>query len=151
MALFTTLLITLMVDGSEFNITVSNLKKDQRETLKEKFGSYDIEFKDRSELEKNLGRMIERYQLLKADGQNKTALKLLDEIEDIESKLGQKNIEKVEEMLNEMYQARFLMVVSGEDKQRLKSYIDEHNIGYMEVIKEIDKHVNEARKGKSKG
>jgi len=148
MALFTILAISLIIDETTFNVTVSNLKKEQQETLKEKFGSFDSEFKERSELENKLGRMIERYQLLKADGQNKTALELLDQIESIEAKIAPKNMDETESMLNEMYQARFLMIVSGEDKQRLKSYIDEHNIGYFTVVKEIERLAAEARKGK---
>lgn len=148
MALFTTIAIALMIDDTTFNVTVSNLKKEQQDTLKDKYGSFESEFKERSEIELKLGRMIERYQLLKADGQNKTALELLDKIEDTEALISPKNIEETEKMLNDMYESRFLMTVSGDDKQRLKSYVDEHNIGYMELIKEIEKLVNEVRKGK---
>lgn len=148
MALFTTMAIALMIDEITFNVTVSNLKKEQQETLKEKYGSYDSEFKERSEIETKLGRMIERYQLLKADGQNKSALELLDQIEVLESKIAPKNIEETEKMLNEMYQSRYLMTVSGSDKERLKSYVDEHNVGYFALVKEIERLVAEAKKGK---
>ncbi|TDA64277.1 hypothetical protein E0765_06065 [Sulfuricurvum sp. IAE1] len=151
MALFTTMAIALEIDGITFNVTVSNLKKEQQDTLKEKYGSYDAEFKERSENEAKLGRMIERYQLLKADGQNQSALDLLDQIEAIEAKIAPKNIEETEKMLNEMYQSRFLMTVSGTDKERLKGYVDEHNIGYLVLVKEIEQMVAEAKKGKSKG
>ncbi|MFZ5375095.1 MAG: hypothetical protein ACOZBX_06095 [Campylobacterota bacterium] len=151
MALFTTMAIALEIDGITFNVTVSNLKKEQQDTLKEKYGSYESEFKERSEVEGKLGRMIERYQLLKADGQNQSALDLLDQIEAIEAKIAPKNIEETEKMLNEMYQSRFLMTVSGTDKERLKGYVDEHNIGYLVLVKEIEQMVAEAKKGKSKG
>lgn len=148
MALFTVLSVVLTIDSIDFNITVSNLKKEQQETLKEKYGEFDSEFKNRNELEIKLGRMIERYQLLKADGQNKGALDLLDQIEEIETAIGPKKMEEVEQMLNEMYQSRFLMTISGEDKKKLQSYIEEHNIGYYTVYKEIERLATEARKGK---
>ncbi len=148
MALFTTITIALEIDEITFNVTVSNLKKEQQDTLKEKYGSFESEFKERSEIERKLGRVIERYQLLKADGQNKEALQLLDKIEDTEALISPKNIEETEKMLNDMYESRFLMTVSGDDKQRLKNYVDEHNVGYMTLVKEIEKLVNEARKGK---
>lgn len=148
MALFTTIAIALEIDGITFNVTVSNLKKEQQDTLKEKYGSYESEFKERSEVEGKLGRMIERYQLLKADGQNKPALELLDQIEALESKIAPKNIEETEKMLNEMYRSRYLMTVSGDDKQRLENYVNEHNVGHFTLVKEIERLVNEARKGK---
>lgn len=148
MALFTSLAIVLTINDVDFNIMTNNLKKEQLETLKEKYGSFDVEFKERSEIEVKLGRMIERYQLLKADGQNKAALKLLDSIEDMETKIAPKNMEETEKILNEMYQSRFLMIISGNDKERLKSYIDEHNIGYFTVVQEIERLAAEVRKGK---
>ncbi|MEW5832142.1 MAG: hypothetical protein AB1763_04830 [Campylobacterota bacterium] len=148
MALFTTITIALEIDEITFNVTVSNLKKEQQDTLKEKYGSFESEVKEQSEIETKLGRMIERYQLLKADSQNKEALQLLDKIEDAEALISPKNIEETEKMLNDMYESRFLMTVSGDDKQRLKNYVDEHNVGYMTLVKEIEKLVNEARKGK---
>lgn len=150
MALFTTLVIVLTIDEIEFNITASNLKKEQQNTLKEKYGSFDAEFNERNENEVKLSRMIERYQLLKSDGQTKKALELLDQIENLESDMSHKNIEETEKMLNDLYQSRFLMTISGDDKKRLQNYIEEHNIGYMTVMKEIESLAVKAREGKLK-
>lgn len=151
MALFTFLSVVLSIDGIDFNVVFNTLKKEQSDTLKEKYGSFETEWKERAESESKLGRMIERYQLLKADGQNKEALTLLDQIETLELQLGHRNIEKVSDMLNEMYQSRFLMAVSGDDKKRLQAYIDDNGINYHEVMKHIDTLVAEAKKPKPKG
>ncbi|HEX5330790.1 hypothetical protein [Sulfuricurvum sp.] len=148
MALQSKVDVKIDIDDMSFNVTVSNLSKDQQTTLVEKNGDFEAKAKEKAQLSKQLSNKIERYQLLKADGQNKEALLILDEIESIEAQIGTQDQKEIEDMLGEVYRSRFLMMVTGPDKERMRSYIDEHNINYYEAMIYIE---NEAKKGKSKG
>lgn len=145
MALKSRVDLTIDVDDKSFNITVSNLTKDQQDTLIKKNGDFEAKSKAKAIAEKKLHNAIERYQLLKADGKVKEALVLLDEIESLESEVGTQDQKEIEDTLGEVYLSRFLMMVTGPDKDRLRTYIDEHNINYYEAMTYIEK---EAKKGK---
>lgn len=145
MALKSRIDLIVEIDDKSFNITVSNLTKEQQSVLQEKHGQFESDSKSKAEAGKQLNNKIERYQLLKADGQTAKALLLLDEIEDLELKVGTQDQKEIEDMLGDLYQSRFLMMVTGPDKERLKSYIDERNINYYEAMTYIEK---EAKKGK---
>ncbi len=145
MALKSRVDVDIQIDDKSFNVTVSNLTKEQQATLIEKNGDFESLSKAKAADGKKLNNKIERYQLLKADGQTKEALALLDEIESLESKIGTQDQKELEDMLSEVYRSRFLMMVTGTDKERLRDYIDEHNINYYEAMNYIEK---EAKKGK---
>ncbi|MDP3267389.1 MAG: hypothetical protein Q8M39_11240 [Sulfuricurvum sp.] len=145
MALKSKVDVDIQVDDKSFKVTVSNLSKEQQATLIEKNGDFESQSKAKAAAGKKLNNKIERYQLLKADGKVKEALALLDEIESLESEVGTQDQKEIEDMLGEVYRSRFLMMVTGTDKERLRDYIDEHNINYYEAMNYIEQ---EAKKGK---
>jgi len=145
MALKSKVDVDIQVDDKSFKVTVSNLSKEQQATLIEKNGDFESRSKAKAAAGKKLNNKIERYQLLKADGKVKEALALLDEIESLESEVGTQDQKEIEDMLGEVYRSRFLMMVTGPDKEHLRDYIDEHNINYYEAMNYIEQ---EAKKGK---
>lgn len=145
MALKSKVEVDIQIDDKSFKVTVSNLTKEQQATLIKKNGDFESLSKAKAADGKKLNNKIERYQLLKADGQVKEALALLDEIESLESEIGTQDQKELEDMLSEVYRSRFLMMVTGTDKERMREYIDEHNINYYEAMNYIEQ---EAKKGK---
>lgn len=129
--------VVLNIDDKTFSVSVSNLTKEQEETLKSR---YDVS-KNRIDKERTMRSKVERYQLLKSAGKFEEALTILDEIEAIENEIGVKDPIESSEILNGVYQSRFLMSVSGSDKERLKTYVDERNISYMDLMQYIEKEV----------
>lgn len=130
--------ITVGIDDKSFSITVSNLTKEQAETIKNKHGDFEADAKRRSELSKTLKNKIERYGLLKTLGRIDEALTLLDEIEVVENDLGVKHPQEAALEMSALYQTRFLMMVSGQDKDAMRAYIDERNINYYDVMTHIE-------------
>lgn len=134
--------VVISIDEKPFSLVVSNLTKDQENTLKER---YDVS-KSRIDKERQLRNKVERYQLLKSAGKYEEALNMLNDIEVLENEIGVKDPIESAEILNSVYESRFLMSVSGQDKERLKSYVAERNISYVDLMQYIEK---EAAKGKS--
>lgn len=152
--------VTIAIDEREFNVVLSEPKKQDKEELKALSESRLETFKMRDALSAKLAEKTEEYelnkQLLKEVGLVDKA-KLLWEQKELNRELHtlRKEINdldagsaSIDEALESLFKKRFDLLVSGADKEALKSVVETHGVAYRELFVELGKLVAEVQEKK---
>ncbi|MGE4510643.1 MAG: hypothetical protein AB7D43_06050 [Sulfurimonadaceae bacterium] len=152
--------VAIMIDEREFNVVLSEPKKQDKEELKALSESRLESFKMRDALSAKLAEKTEEYelnkQLLKESGIVDKA-KLLWEQKELNRELHtlRKEINdldagsaSIDEALESLFKKRFDLLVSGADKEALKSVVETHGVAYKELFVELGKLVAGAQEKK---
>lgn len=152
--------VAIMIDEREFNVVLCEPKKQDKEELKALSESRLESFKMRDALSAKIAEKTEEYelnkQLLKEVGLVDKA-KLLWEQKELNRELHtlRKEISdldagsaSIDEALESLFKKRFDLLVSGADKEALKSVVETHGVAYKELFLELGKLVAEAKEKK---
>ena len=161
MAIKTKFPICIEIDDNNFNIVVSDyLSKEQKEQLESVKEKYDENFHKQSNLQEMLEQKSEEFAI------NKHILECGDIVEKVGVMFEQKKLNKeifqlkkeieqlqstsktLNEALEEIYAARYEIMVSGDDKSKLKKEIEQLNISYSRLFEEFGEKMKEALKKK---
>jgi hypothetical protein len=156
--------VAIMIDEREFNVVLSEPNKQDKEELKAISESRLESFKMRDALSAKLTEKTEEYelnkQLIKDVGfevnlgvkakllweqkeLNRELHTLRKEISDLDA-----GSASIDEALESLFKKRFDLLVSGADKESLKSVVETHGIAYKELFIELGKLVVEAKEKK---
>jgi len=152
--------VTIAIDEREFNVVLSEPKKQDKEELKALSESRLETFKLRDALSAKLAEKTEEYelnkQLLKEVGLVDKAKLLWEqkelnrELHTLRKELGDLDAgsASIDEALESLFKKRFDLLVSGADKEALKSVVETHGVAYRELFVELGKLVAEEREKK---
>jgi len=152
--------VTIAIDEREFNVVLSEPKKEDKEALKALSESRFESFKMRDALSAKISEKTEEYelnkQLLKEVGLVDKA-KLLWEQKELNRELHTLRKElsdldtqstSIDEELEEIFKKRFDLIVSGTDKETLKNMVEIHGVAYRDLFTELGKLVAKAQEKK---
>jgi len=141
--------VTVDIGDKSFKVTICEPTKKQKDELKECAKSYSKEFnkvrKKANKLNQKLGKLTDLYTLNKMlieDGDKtiiRKQIELGDEISALQDEIEEwnENLEDTTTGEKETYELRFDLLVSGDDSNALKEFIEIQDINYALIFNEI--------------